>query len=121
MASVIREGGREPIVVNSWQSAVKSCLLDRIYHNANVADLYYEVESRLDHNYIQKEYHHKVTREDVDTMVKEMFRDGWIEANGFKCECCRLRVFSSEEILKHAWRFVLTEKGYEKVHEHIFP
>lgn len=84
MASVIREGGKEPIAVTSWQTAVKSSLLDCIYdHGAHVANLYSYVENRLNHEYIEKEYHHKITREDVEAMVKEMFRDGWIKGSHF--------------------------------------
>ena len=122
MASVIREGGKEPITANSWQNAVKSVLLDCIYdHGAHVANLYDYVEGHLNHEYIQKKYGHKITRSDVEILVKEMFRDGWIKGSHFVCECCKLRSLSSEEVLNHVLRFVLTEMGYDKVQEHIFP
>lgn len=128
MASIIREGGRDPIVVNSWQTAAKDVMLDRFYGEDRLGVFVDEVagyvENRLDHKSVEKEYMHRVDLEDVLMLASEMFTDGWIEVSSFdQCElhqCCQKGSINMMHILLHA-RLRLTEKGYDKVQEHIFP
>ena len=128
MASVIREGGKEPIVVNSWQTSAKDVMLDKFYdenhRGAFVHDVADYVERRLDHKSVEKKYMHRVILEDVKRLAGEMFADDWIEVSDFDLcdlyQCRQKRNVNFEHILQHA-RLRLTEKGYNKVQEHIFP
>ena len=128
MASVIREGGKEPIVVNSWQTATKDVMLDKFYDESPrgtfVTDIPSYVERRLDHKSVEKKYMHRVDLQDVRRLAREMFADDWIEVVWFDLcelhECRQKGNINMEHILHHA-RLRLTQKGYDKVQEHIFP
>ncbi len=123
MASVIREGGKDPIRIRGWQDCLKSHLIDRMYDTGGVhrGDLVSYVKSGLDHDFITKEWRHRIVGEDIDQVLREMLFDGWIKVSRWVCECCAHRDHKPEEILKHAEAFSLTEKGYDKIIEHIFP
>lgn len=127
MASVIREGGSNPISVNTWQDALKAALLERMYdegqRGASKDDFWHRLHQYFyqDLDSFAKKYGHKITEQDVKESLKEMLDNGWIEVAEFPCQCCSLVNRNLEELLKHATRLKLTRKGYDRVTEHIFP
>ena len=50
-----------------------------------------------------------------------MFRDGWVKPSAFKCECCKGKEYTPEEVFKHVTDFELTEKGRDLLPERIMP
>jgi len=127
MAAVIREGGTNPLKVKTWQDGLKVALLERMYDDSPRGTRKDDFYSRLGRYLYQgnndnpKCLEHRITREDVDAILKEMFKDGWIEVAEFPCECCFKVERTAEENFNHARRFRLTREGYARVPEHIFP
>ncbi len=105
MASVIREGGNNPIKVKTWQGSLKIALLEKMYdqgrRGVHEDDFYYSLGDR---SVFAEQYGHNLSKQDIRDALKEMLTDGWAEV--------------SEE---HAKRFRLTQKGYDLVPEHFFP
>jgi len=122
MASVLREGGTNPLEVKDWKDAVKLHLLNRTYDQRDyglVENIIAYFDEEID--YIRTTWKHELCREDVILMLEEMIFLGWIEASEYKCRCCAKQNHNSREILKHVVRLKLTSVGYTKIHEHIFP
>lgn len=123
MASVIIEGGSNPIECNSWQNSLKIELMHQMYHDGRLGgskdDLFRCIDRHLETVWIT--YGHSISADDIVKALGEMFREGWIEVAGTKCECCLSQKIDHTNLMKHATRFRLTRSGYDRVPEHIFP
>ncbi len=110
MASVIREGGSQPLQVTDWKSQIKLAVLEQGYdHGLLKADLRLSSDSVRVASVAQ-----------VEEALAEMLADGWIRATEFRCTCCKA-LTNPKDIAKHAIEFHLTPAGYDRVPEHIFP
>ena len=124
MASVIREGGKTPLKVAGWLDAIKSIMLDEMndrFGSCDVRLLENHVFSDRQYEWIKSRFCHEVKMDDAHLTIQEMYRDGWIEAIGYTCECCKGKEHPWQEILKHVTVFRLTAKGRELIPEHIMP
>jgi hypothetical protein len=122
MAEVIFEGGKNPMAVQTWQDSIKLSLLESLYsHGLNLEDM----RSRLFHGpqyySFKMEFQRTLTVIDVDSVIREMFRDGSIEPFMYKCDCCKGAKLSPENVLDHVTGFRLTQAGRARIPEHIFP
>lgn len=135
MASVIREGGKHPLMITCWVDAVKVALLEMMYDESQRGvhkdDFFPKLERYLSQSfstrYVEdsrlREGHRGVpiNKQDVMDDLMTMLIDGWIEPAQFPCKCCEQVKRDIRETFFHAERFRLTQAGYDKVPEHIFP
>lgn len=122
MAAIIREGGSSPMLVQSWQDAVKLQILNKIYDcsgNRLYRDIFKWFDEELE--YISKRWGHKLVESEAKQILIKMIADGWVEVSEFTCACCAKQKHEPQEILNHAVRLRLTKLGYTKVPEYIFP
>ena len=123
MASVIREGGNSPLEVKTWYDALKVYMLERMYDGGRLGvhknNFWSQIAYFVDLSATAIKYSHKITNDDVNLALKEMYTDGWIEAADFIA--CSPGNPDAQNALKHAHRFRLTQKGYDRVPEHILP
>lgn len=125
MASVIIEGGQNPIQEYSWQEMVMIGLLHGMAIERNRGkykdDLILFVQSRWDGTYTERSqiaYNHSLTAEDIKDCLLDMIGKRWVEAAQLDCSCSDHK---PSNLWEHARRFRLTKAGYDKVPEHIFP
>ena len=125
MASVIREGGSNPIVITDWRTSLQVSLLEKMY-DADQKGRYKphfwrDFEGYINMTAFNASWQHELTKDDLKNALREMLIEGWIEASEFPCECCQRVQRTINGTLEHARRFRLTKIGYSKVPEHIFP
>ncbi len=120
MASVIIEGGNDPIIAKTWKDTVRVRLLHDIYsYCGHVGDLTnIDVQPK---RFISKDSGDEVTVGDVRAILIEMYEEGLITGIRFKCNCCAHQKFPPKEVLDHVLEFKLTQKGFDRTPEHIFP
>ena len=127
MASVIREGGSNPITINDWRTALQVSLLEKMYdegqRGAHKNDLWYNLRHHFckEDDILPQISDHQVNRLDMDLELRGMLVLGLVEVAEYPCECCRQVERSLDDTLTHAVRFRLTKAGYDRVPEHIFP
>lgn len=122
MAVVIRHGGKNPIQVVGWQDCLKLRLLEWLYGRPGAPKTKALADVLIhDRSYILDKWGHRISQEDVDDTLKMMFVEGLINVSIFVCECCKNIDHKPEETLKHALNLALTDAGYDRVPEHIFP
>lgn len=124
MAVVHREGGNDPLQVNGWRDVLKVYFLERMYDDGRGGthrDQFWHlllVGPRYYRAFVGVNWGHVVSQEDVEVVLREMYEDGWVRVIEYDSSCGG---HQSENIFERALRFALTDAGYQKVPEHIFP
>lgn len=72
-------------------------------------------------NTLKDRYQYNPTPDDVLKVLEGLLSDGLAEIVQYHCDCCKLANHEPEEILKHAVRLGITQKGHDFLPEHIFP
>lgn len=123
MAEVIREGGSDPLKPGTHRDYVKLALLEMAYDNncTRRSEIPGRIGIYIDTSWLASKFARKLGQDDTDAALNEMFKDGWIEISEWHCSCCANADLKPEELAKHVKSFKLTEAGYAKVPEHIFP
>jgi hypothetical protein len=122
MAEVIFEGGKNPMIVKTWQDAVKLIILESLYnHGLNLPDIMFRLYSEPQYSWFMRQHERSLTQQEAKAVIVEMFRDGLIEGGQYKCECCKSAQIAPEKVFDHIIGFKITGKGRDLIPEHIFP
>lgn len=121
--TIIREGGTNPLKTESWENWVKLHTLELLHDFPRVVrDI--EQDLLMDNNYreVKSKFNHHLKVDEIEKAIREMYRDHWIEVEGYKCGCCeKLAPHPWQEILKHVSSFKLTKRGRDLVPKYKVP
>jgi hypothetical protein len=123
LTAAVISGRIDPLKLMDWREYIKLQILEFIFTGKNrVEDFVMGLcQCNITKLFIQLRFGHDMALSEVYIAIRELYRDGLIEAAEYKRECCKDRTLSPENILNRVTTFSLTEKGRAAIPEQTFP